>query len=210
MSSGGSPFPGCRELHARLREAHARCVVRLQLDPSVVSELEQEFGWYFFHPNVDGILKIKQEDGNGDVLAVPGGHAAPLSATDHEPGVTSLDLRWEAETSRSSKVAAGLPHADVYLLGAIDPADSNGEEDITHIGPRSFVGGSINGDAIHIPPAKDPYAELSWLDSSRTSRPPRSRLSSGFAPPRCTTRPRRWRWTFWSTPAPTESSPITK
>ena len=69
-----------------------RSASRLTLDPSTIDEAEQEYGWYYFHPNIDGNVKITQSGGEqSDTLHVPW-HVAPLATSDNSLSKSSLDL----------------------------------------------------------------------------------------------------------------------
>ncbi|MDP9118827.1 MAG: S8 family serine peptidase, partial [Actinomycetota bacterium] len=57
-----------------------RVWVRLTVDPDLISELEQEFGLYYFHPNMDGTVQVAQSGNPSDVLRLPW-HVAPLAAS---------------------------------------------------------------------------------------------------------------------------------
>jgi hypothetical protein len=60
---------------------------------------------------------------------------------------------------------AGLDYADLYQLGATDPVNSTGEEDITAIGARSFTGSDVeDGQAHGVPTGSDPLGEIGWQD----------------------------------------------
>ena len=60
--------------------------------PSTISEAEQEFGWYYFHPNVDGNVRIIQTGGGSDESMHVPWHVAPLAASNNSLSKSSLDL----------------------------------------------------------------------------------------------------------------------
>jgi subtilisin family serine protease len=136
--------------------------LRVRIDPSVVSPAEQEFGWYYFNPGMDGTVVVKQNGPHKDVLRVAW-HVSPLAASADSLSESSLDLTaGPAEMTVDPGTAAGVSHADLYLLGATDPVASTGEEDIVAIGARSFTGDTIDGDPVGIPTGEDPLAGINW------------------------------------------------
>jgi minor extracellular serine protease Vpr len=136
--------------------------VRLTLDPSVISPAEQLFGWYYFHPNVDGTVMVVQDNPGKDFLRIPW-HVAPLAASDSGLSEDFLDLTGGPATMEmTSGPAAGQPYGDLYLLGATDPVESVGEEDIVAIGARSFTGPVIDGTPEGVPTGTDPLVGLTW------------------------------------------------
>ncbi|MBA3431109.1 MAG: S8 family serine peptidase, partial [Actinobacteria bacterium] len=138
--------------------------VQLTLDPSLISEAEQEFGWYFFHPNMDGVVKIKQSGGGDRDRFHVSWHVAPLNASKNSASPETLDLTGGPATLDIANDGTGTSHADAYLLGAEDDVESFGEEDITHVGARSFTGEEIDGTAVGVPPEPDALAAISWID----------------------------------------------
>ena len=159
--------------------ARTRVWLRLRLDPSVISAAEQEYGWYYFHPNVDGAVRISQSLGGEDQLRVPW-HVAPLAASDNGVSTDALDLtdgvgRFAITRGR----AAGVDHADLYLLGATDPVNSTGEEDVVAVGARSFTGAKINGVAEGHPNGLDPLAGISWRSFLTQGNYPREPVEIG-------------------------------
>lgn len=138
--------------------------VRVTLDLSVISPLEQEYGWYFFNPNMDGVVTFRQRGGGaGDTFGVPW-HVSPLAASRTKVRPKSLDLSGGQATLSLTNDGAGVNHADSYLLGAEDELGSRTEEDITHIGARSFTGEEIDGVPEGVPGGADPLAGISWID----------------------------------------------
>ncbi|HVD69988.1 MAG TPA: S8 family serine peptidase, partial [Actinomycetota bacterium] len=136
--------------------------LRLSLDPSFISDAEQEFGWYYFQPNMDGTVTINQNGPHADVLQLAW-HAAPLSASADSLSESSLDLTGGPGTMTLDNTGAGVSHGDLYLLGATDPVGSNGEEDIVAVGARSFTGSTIDGAPEGEPTGLDPLAGLDWI-----------------------------------------------
>ena len=177
VSSGGSPFQDV--VSFTLPPGGTRQVrVRLQLDPSVVSELEQEFGWYFFHPNVDGYIQVRQLGAQPDTLNVPW-HVAPLAASDSSVSTDSLDLTSGSDSFRVQNAGVGVSHADMYLLGGEDEVNSFGEEDVTHIGARSFTGANIDGTPRRHPRGTDALAGISWIDFLTSTDVPEEPIEFG-------------------------------
>ncbi len=171
-----------------------RIKVQMTLDPSGIDPAEQEFGLYYFHPNIDGNIEISQDgaaalackvkpDGkkggkkhrkggknckkikeNGDLLHVPW-HVAPLAASKDRLSKSSLDLTGAGDSLAVNAKGVGVSAADLYQLGATDPVNSRGEEDITGIGARSFTGGSVSDDTpAGIPPGTDALGGIGYLD----------------------------------------------
>jgi minor extracellular serine protease Vpr len=137
--------------------------VRLHLDPSVIG-VAQEDGWYHFHPNVDGSVTISQTGTPKDTLRLPW-QVAPLAASSDGVSASSLDLTSGPGTLQvTGPAAAGTSHADLYLLGATDPVNSNGEEDIVAVGARSFTGSTIDGTPEGLPAGTDSLGGLTWLE----------------------------------------------
>ena len=80
-------------------------------------------------------MTIKQSGTPRDTLRVPW-HVAPLAAALNGVSSTSLDLSGGPSTlEMTAPAAAGTSHADLYLLGATDPVNSTGEEDIVATAP---------------------------------------------------------------------------
>jgi hypothetical protein len=163
VGPSGGPFDD--EFFFSLKPGKSRQVfVRIKLDPSVISPPEQEYGWFYFHPNVDGQVKIKQSKHGDDTLRVPW-HVAPLASSDDSVSPATLDLTGGSATlDVDSGPAAGVSFVDTYLLGATDPATTGLEDDIVAIGARSFTGATIDGEPEGIPPDPEPLLGLGWLD----------------------------------------------
>jgi subtilisin family serine protease len=142
-----------------------RVSVRLNLDPSAISEAEQEFGLYYFHPNVDGNVTIEQSKRGSDSLHVPW-HVAPLAASDNSLSESELDLTGGPDTMELVEgPAAGVSHADLYGLGAIDADNSKGEEDVVAFGARSFTGNDVEDEAAQgVPEGVDEAGGLTWQE----------------------------------------------
>jgi subtilisin family serine protease len=162
ISLNGTTFASSQSFALR-RRAQQQVWVRLTVDPSPISEAEQQFGWYYFHPNMDGTVQIAQSGGTADVLQIPW-HVAPLATSDNGLSATSLDLSGGPATMELTEgTAAGISYTDLYLLGATDPAGSRGEEDLTAVGARSFTGSTIDGTAEGVPTGVDELAGIDWL-----------------------------------------------
>ncbi len=162
ISLNGTSFGPSRAFALR-RGGQQRVWVRLTVDPSGISEPEQEFGWYYFHPNMDGTVEIAQSGGPADVLRVPW-HVAPLATSDNGLSATSLDLTGGGPGTMelTEGTAAGVSYADLYLLGTTDPAGSRGEEDLVAVGARSFTGSTIDRTAEGVPTGTDAFAGITW------------------------------------------------
>jgi subtilisin family serine protease len=177
-SLDGTSFAASRSFH--LGPGHARLVwIRLRLDPSVIGPAEQAFGWYYFHPNVDGTVRIGQDAPHKGVLRVAW-HVAPLAASSTGVSESTLDLTGGPQTmTMTTPGAAGVNHADLYLLGATDPVNDTGEEDIVAVGARSFTGSTIDGTAEGVPTGTDPLADLSWQDFLTNDNTPAEPIEFG-------------------------------
>jgi minor extracellular serine protease Vpr len=162
VSLDGSSFGASRSLTLS-PGASRRVWIRLTVNPNPISEADQEFGWYYFHPNMDGTVRIAQSGTPSDTLRVAW-HVAPLATADNGLSETSLDLTEGPTTMEMTEgPAAGRSYADLYLLGTTDPAGSRGEEDIVAVGARSFTGSTIDGTAEGVPTGTDELGELEWL-----------------------------------------------
>jgi len=161
ISLDGTSFAGSKSFH--LNKGQSRPVfARLRLNPNVIDEELQEQGWFYFHPNVDGTITINQSIKSKDTLAVAW-HVAPLAASANGLDQTSLDLTGGPATMRlTTPQAAGTSHGDLYLLGATDPVNSTGEEDVVAIGARSFTGSTIDGVPEGLPTGVEPHFGLTW------------------------------------------------
>jgi subtilisin family serine protease len=142
--------------------------VGLTLDPALIAEAEQEYGWYYIHANIDGGLAITQGlNGPKDKMWVPW-HTVTIAASNDRVTKDSLDLSDGSDTYTVESSGAGTSHADNYLWGANDEvglAKQFGEADITHIGARSFTGDDpSDGTAEGTPPGPDELAGLSWTE----------------------------------------------
>lgn len=144
-------------------EPHATQAIkaRLTLDPRVLSVPEQFFGWAGFNGDTDGAVKVVQSGGRRDVMNVPW-QVTPEAASLNDVTPQLVDVRDSPQTLSVTNKGAGQSFADTYLLGAQDELGSRGEEDVTDIGARSFVGPSIDGTARGLPPDSDPLFDLPW------------------------------------------------
>ena len=163
VSTNGSTFGATRSFS--LGAGHTQRVwVRLRLDPSGISEAEQEYGWFYFHPNMDGTVSVQQDGPGADVLRLPW-HVVPLATADNGLSETALDLTGGPATMELTEgPAAGVSYADLYLLGTDDPVGTHGEEDLVAVGARSFTGSTIDGTAEGLPGGVDELAGLTWTE----------------------------------------------
>lgn len=159
FSVHGSPFATDDVL---VLPAHSKAAVslRLRLDPGALATFEQQLGWYYFHPNVDGNVSFN-ELGSKRSLHVPW-HVAGLGASDTDIATAALDLRGGPQHLSLTEDGVGQSGGDLYLLGDLSPLASGGEEDIAAIGARSFTGNQINGIAQGVPPGTDDFAGITW------------------------------------------------
>jgi subtilisin family serine protease len=172
VSLNGSSYGSSRSFNLGARRSRT-VWVRLTFDPSVISPAEQEFGWYYFHPNMDGSIRIRQKGpGPDDLLEVPW-HVVPLNASDDSLSEDFLDLTGGPATMDLVSAGTGQPHGDLYLLGATDSLRSTGEEDIVAIGARSFTGDLISdGTPEGVPTGHDPFGDITWQQFlTRTDEP---------------------------------------
>lgn len=154
-----------------------RVTVNLTVDPSKIEEFEQLFGWYYYHPNVDGGIMVRQSRNGRDKLWVPW-HVAPLAASNDSVNKNTLNLDNGSDSFAVNSPGPGTSHADNYILGATDEAglaNQYGEADITHIGARSFTGDDpADDEAEQLPPGVDDLAGLDWtsfLEDSPLTEP---------------------------------------
>jgi hypothetical protein len=163
VSLNGSSYGATRSFHLNAKKSRT-VWVKLTLDPSVISPAEQEFGWYYFHPNMDGTIRIGQDGPHKAVLRVAW-HVAPLAASQDSLSESSLDLTGGPKTMDLISTGAGQPYGDLYLLGATDSVNSTGEEDLVAIGARSFTGSSISdGTPEGVPTGTDPFGDFTWQE----------------------------------------------
>jgi len=149
-------------------KASHKVYVRMSLDPSKIHAAAQEYGRYYFHPNIDGNVGIAQDGAKGekaDDLHVPW-HVAPLAASDDSLSKSELDLTGGPDTMTVDPGdGAGVSEADLYLLGATDDYESGGEEDLVAVGARSFTGSDLSDDSAEgVPGGNDAFGGISWLD----------------------------------------------
>jgi subtilisin family serine protease len=141
-----------------------RVLVKLTLHPSGITEADQEDGLYYFNPGVDGTVDVRQTKHGRDKLKVAW-HVEPLAASHDRLSEQSLDLSGGPQTMTLSGGGAGIDYADLYQLGATDPVNSTGEEDITAVGARSFTGADLgDGQASGAPAGTDALAGLGWQE----------------------------------------------
>jgi subtilisin family serine protease len=140
-----------------------RVWVRLTVDPDLISEAEQEYGWYYLQGSMDGTVQVNQSGNPSDILRLPW-HVVPLATSDNGLDTEDLDLATPGEIVVTEGAAAGISYADLYHLGATDPAESRGEEDIVAVGARSFTGADIDGAPEGLPAGVDEFFGISWLD----------------------------------------------
>jgi len=178
VSLDGSSFGATKSF--TLQAGRSRRVwFRLTVDPSPVSEAEQEFGWYYVHPNMDGTIAIDVGGKPNDTLRVAW-HVAPLATAANGVSESSLDLTGGPATMELTEgPAAGRSYADLYLLGTTDETDTQGEEDIVAVGARSFTGGAIDGTAEGVPAGTDDLAGIGWLDFLTSSDTPSEPVEFG-------------------------------
>jgi subtilisin family serine protease len=156
--------------------------LELTLDPDAVVQRWQELGWFFFNPNVDGNVEIRELGRRGDRFHVPW-HVSPLAVADTDVPGSTLDLTDGAVELDVSPDGAGVPFADVYLLGAEDPVGDEGatlEGDLVAVGARTFVGATVNGRGRGVPGGTEPLVGLPWpVFLTNASDPPTEIIEFG-------------------------------
>jgi minor extracellular serine protease Vpr len=162
ISTNGSTFGSSRSFTLGAGQQQ-QVWVKLTVDPSFISEPEQEFGWYYIQGSMDGTVQVNQSGTPSDVLRLPW-HVVPLATSDNGLDTESLDLTDPGEIVVTEGTAAGVSYADLYQLGSTDPAETRGEEDIVAVGARSFTGGDIDGAPAGLPTGVDEFFGISWLD----------------------------------------------
>ncbi len=178
--------------------------VEVRLEPEQLSQGEQEFGWVYFNPNVDGNVDIVEKGKKGDELHVAW-HVSALAAADAEVFPNVLDLTSGARRpgGRRSRGGAALrptcscsgPRTRPRPGGRgtssrSAPAPSPAQSiEGTAGGPAAGDGSALRSNlgAIHDPGRRADGADRVRGGGRRTS----------------TTRPRRPRSTSWSTSGPT-------
>jgi len=154
-----------RSVSFTLRRGQKRNIfVELSVDPSGISEPEQEFGWFAFNGNMDGVVRVVETRGGRDKLGVPW-HVVPLAASNDKTTKGALDLSGGSDELGISHSGAGISQADFYLLGATDARETSlGEADVTRVGARSFAGEQIDGNAEGLPDGTDPLVGIGYID----------------------------------------------
>jgi hypothetical protein len=139
----------------------ADVTIRLSLHPGAISAAEQEYGWYYFNPNTDGDVRLRELGGRGETVHVPW-HVSGLAAASTKVSPKTLDLTAGPQPLGASLTGAGVGAADLYQLGGKSPEDSGKEYDLRAVGARSFTGGSIDGAAVGVPEGTDDLAGVDW------------------------------------------------
>jgi minor extracellular serine protease Vpr len=178
VAAGGNRFSSSDSFKLR-PDKRRKVKVRLTLDPSVVSEAEQELGWYYFNPGMDGTIVVHQRGkGGGDPRVAWG--VTPLAASKNHLSKSELDLGSGPDHMRLAGRGAGIDYADLYLLGDTSPLKSTGEEDIVATGARSFTGGNVqDGNAQGVPTGTDPLAGIAWQDFLTDANTPQEPVEIG-------------------------------
>jgi hypothetical protein len=162
VSTNGTSFGATRGFDL-LKHQSQRVTVRLTLDPSQIDPASQENGWYAYNGSQDGTITVKQTLHGADTMTVPW-HVVPLAGSSDSLDHEGLDVSSGPDSMALNTGGAGVNYADLYLLGATDPVNSNGEEDIVATGARSFTGSTIDGTPQGVPSGSDPAADIGWLD----------------------------------------------
>ncbi len=149
----------------RLRPGEkARVILEVTIDPDRVPTWQQEYGWYFYNPNVDGNLNFVQRGGGGrDRFHVPW-HVSALATAATEVSPRRLDLTGGSAELAFPEAGAGRTYADLYVLGTRDRKGPGTEGDIAAVGARSFTGASIDGVAEGVPTGTDALAGITWQE----------------------------------------------
>jgi len=142
----------------------ARVILEVTIDPDRVPTWQQEYGWYFYNPNVDGVVSFVQRDGGGrDRFHVPW-HVSALATAATDASPRRLDLTGGSAELAFPEAGAGRSSADLYLLGTRDPKGPGTEADIAAVGVRSFTGSTIDGVAEGVPTGTDALAGITWQE----------------------------------------------
>ena len=180
VSTNGTSFGTERSFRLRPRKAK-RVTVQLSIDPSAITEADQENGWYYFLGNQDGSIHIVQTKHGKDEFDVSW-HFVPGAVSDNSLSTDTLDLSGGPATMELVEgPAAGVSYADLYMLGYADEELSRGEEDIVAVGARSFTGASAEDDAAEgVPEGTDELGEIGWLDFLADPDPPAEPIEFGL------------------------------
>ena len=179
VSTNGTSFGAERSFRLK-RGKSKRVTVRLTLDPSQITEADQENGWYYFLGNQDGTIHVEQRRHGNDEFDVSW-HVVPGAVSDNSLSTDTLDLSGGPATMELVEgPAAGVSYADLYLLGYADGETSRGEEDIVAAGARSFTGADLSDDVTEgVPEGTDELAEIGWLDFLADPDPPAEPIEFG-------------------------------
>ena len=151
--------------------AKVKIHVEVTIDPDRVPKWQQELGWYFYNPNVDGNVDIVETGKGNDALHVPW-HVSALAVSDTSVSPGALDLTGGPAELAVALDGFGLGFADLYLLGGEDPVEDGGDGDLVAVGARTFTGAQIDGTPEGVPGGADPLAGLGWLDFLTSSDTP--------------------------------------
>jgi hypothetical protein len=92
-------------------------------------------------------------------------HVVPQATSADSLSHEALDVSGGSDSMTLNRSGAGVHEADLYQLGATDPVNSTGEEDITAVGARSFTGSDVTDDnTVDVPDGTDPLGGIGWLD----------------------------------------------
>jgi hypothetical protein len=177
VSLDGSSYSASKAFTLAKKKSQ-KVFVKLTLDPSVISAGEEENGWYYFHPNMDGTVNVDQSGNGGDPKVA--WHVAPLAASDDSLSEQELDLGGGPATMSLLTGGQDVHYADLYQLGDTDPVNSTGEEDIVATGARSFTGPTV-GDATAegVPTGTDPGSDSTWQEFLTQDNEPTELLEFG-------------------------------
>jgi subtilisin family serine protease len=141
--------------------ASATVRVRLTLRPDEVEVFEQEYGWYYFNPNTDGVVSFDELGGRDERFHVPW-HVSGLAAATSSVSPSSLDLTGDPAKLKIGSGGSGVAGTDLYQLGGKSPADTGLDFDLRAVGARSFTGGSIDEEAEGLPAGSDDLGGIDW------------------------------------------------
>src|SRR4029079_17891557 len=135
------------------------------LDPSRVPSWQQEWGWYYVNPNVDGDIYIREgSKASGPVMHVPW-HVSALASSSTLAKAEHLDLTDGSASLKVVNTGAGRTAADLSQLGATyELGDGDLEGDLVAIGARSFVGSTVDGTGEGLPDGTDGVAGIGGSD----------------------------------------------
>ncbi len=158
-----------------------RVKLSLTVDPTAISEADQENGLYYFLGTQDGVAKITESEGPTKNKFFVTWGVVPGATSDNSLSTDSLDLSGGSdEMNLVEGPAAGVSQADLYNLGYEDDELTRNEADIVAVGARSFTGPSVeDATAEGVPGGSDAFAGIGFLDFIADPDPPSEPIEFG-------------------------------